>query len=211
MMQGLAVLVAAANPLEHPRNSGVPEPTEVINALAQRLQAERSRHLRYLRSRLPSLSDAEDALQDAALKLIRRAAALAVVEKPDAWVATSLRHTVIDRYRRAGAQRRLTDALAAEPSEGPDPKEDETRTAAECMTATLPQLKAEYGTLLRKVYLEGTPLEDVAQLERLTANNAAVRLHRARGALRETLQRQCKTCVRDDCWARGRFAPPAGD
>lgn len=210
-MQGLAHLGPAPNPQSDQRNPESAEPTDVIEALARRLQTERSRHLRYLRSRLPSVSDAEDALQDAALKLIRRATAFALVEKPDAWVATSLRHTVIDRYRRAGAQSRLTEALAAEPPESPNSAEDETRTAAECMTATLPRLKAAYGALLRKVYLEGTPLKDVAQLEQLTANNAAVRLHRARGALREALQRQCKTCARDDCWARDRFGPPAGD
>lgn len=210
-MQGLTHLGPAASPRSSLLNRDVTGPTEAVNALARRLQTERTRHLRYLRSRLPSLSDAEDALQDAALKLIRRATALTLVEKPDAWVATSLRHTVIDRYRRAGAQRRLTDALAAEPPEFPGPTEDETRTAAECVTATLPKLKAAYGALLQKVYLEETPLKDVAQLERLTANNAAVRLHRARGALRETLQRQCRTCARDACWARDRFASSAGE
>ena len=210
-MQGLTHLGPAVSPSTSHLNREVTGPTDAVTALARRLQTERTRHLRYLRSRLPSLSDAEDALQDAALKLIRRATALALVEKPDAWVATSLRHTVIDRYRRAGAQRRLTDALAVVPPEFPDPTEDETRTAAECVTATLPKLKAAYGALLQKVYLEETPLKDVAQLERLTANNAAVRLHRARGALRETLHRQCKTCARDDCWARDQFAPPAGD
>nr|WP_249778170.1 sigma-70 family RNA polymerase sigma factor [Phenylobacterium glaciei] len=173
------------------------------------LQAERPQHLRYLRSRLPSLEDAEDALQDATLKLVRHAAALTSIEKPSSWVGVSLRHTVIDRYRRTAAQRRLSEALLSEPQESPDADDLEMRTASDCLRATLPTLRPEYTALLEQVYLEGVSLKAAAKQGQLTTNNAGVRLHRARGALRQTLQRRCGTCQLDDCWVRRRVTAPA--
>lgn len=174
----------------------------VTDDIAHRLHAGRSRHLRYLRSRLASSEDAEDALQDASLNLIQHHHSLATIDKLDAWIGVSLRHTVVDRYRRAAARRRLTEALVAQPTDSSEPDDDETLTAEVCLVATLPNLKTEYAMMLRQVYLEGVALKKIAEREQLTANNAAVRLHRARSALRQTMRHQCKTCPLDDCWAR---------
>jgi RNA polymerase sigma-70 factor (ECF subfamily) len=181
-----------------------------LDDLALRLHADRSRHLRYLRGRLPSLEDAEDALQDATLKFIQNAETLNSVEKPEAWVGVSLRRVVVDRYRRAAAQRRMSKALAAEPVEATfDDEDDELLTPAECLKSTLRTLKPAYATILRQVYIEETPLKDVAGRLNLTANNAAVRLHRARSALRETMLHRCQACPLADCWARQRLVPLA--
>lgn len=172
--------------------------------LASRLIAGRARHLRYLRSRLPCLEDAEDALQDATVKLMRHADVFTRAKCPDAWVGVALRNTVIDRYRRAAAQRRLTESLAIEPAESTESDEEDTLTPIACLKATLLTLKPEYRSLLQQVYLGGVSLNDVARNEQLTANNVAVRLHRARNALREKIQRQCRTCPVEDCWTRQR-------
>jgi RNA polymerase sigma-70 factor (ECF subfamily) len=177
-----------------------------IDDLALRLHGDRSRHLRYLRGRLPSLEDAEDALQDATLKFIQNAETLKLVEKPEAWVGVSLRRVVVDRYRRAAALRRMTEALAAEPAETDCGDEDEMLTPVQCLKSTLQMLKSDYAAILQQVYLEETPLKAVAVRLDLTANNAAVRLHRARSALRETMLQRCKTCALADCWAHQRFA-----
>ena len=179
-------------------------PSTGSGELARRLIAGRARHLRYLRSRLPSLEDAEDALQDATLKLMRHADVFTRASCPDAWVGVALRNTVIDRYRRAAAQRRLADSLLIEPAASTEEDEDDTLTPAACLKATLPSLKHEYRSLLEQVYLGGVSIKDVARHERLTANNVAVRLHRARNALREKMQRQCHTCPVEACWARKR-------
>ena len=181
-------------------------PSAVAATFASWLHSNRSLHLRSLRSRLPTMEDAEDALQDATLKLIQHVDALGRIEKPEAWVGVSLRHTVIDRYRRAAAQRRLAEALLAEPQDSLEPAEDERLTPAACLKSKLPSLKPEYGSLLRQVYLEGVSLKDIANRLRLTVNNVTVRLHRARNALRQAMRRQCGTCpLRADCWARRRL------
>jgi RNA polymerase sigma-70 factor (ECF subfamily) len=173
--------------------------------LAKILEDGRPRNLRFLRSRLPSREDAEDALQDASLKLFQNIEALATVDNPHAWIAASLNHTVIDRYRRGAARRRLSDAIAAEPSAPDEPQDSDLATPAACVSGEVKGLKATFRTLLGQVYLEGMPLKEVAAREGLTANNAAVRLHRARGALRQAMQSLCQSCPADDCWARGRF------
>jgi RNA polymerase sigma-70 factor (ECF subfamily) len=177
-----------------------------VDELALRLNADRSRHLRYLRSRLPSLEDAEDALQDATLKFFQNAETFNSVEKPEAWIGVSLRRVVVDRYRRAAARRRLGEVLAADPPEAADDGEDEMFARAGCLRSTLHMLKPDYAAILEQVYLEETPLKAVAARQGLTANNMAVRLHRARAALRDALLKRCQTCPIADCWVNQRFA-----
>lgn len=191
---------------DHPITTSAPD------ALAIRLDAERPKHLRYLRSRLPSLEDAEDALQDATLKFLQNAETLAAADKPEAWVGVSLRRMVVDRYRRAAAQRRMTSALVAEPRDPAEPEEDETQAPIACLKRELGGLKRDYAEILRLVYLEDAPLKAVAERMGLTANNAAVRLHRARLALREVMTCRCRHCPLAECWGRQRLAaslPPS--
>ncbi len=170
--------------------------------LLRRLIADRASHLRYLRSRLPTWEDAEDALQDATLKLIKHTDSYAKAESPAAWIQAALRNIVIDRYRRAATQKRLIESLLVEPTLSAEPDQHETLTPMACLTAQMPSIKHEYRRLLQQVYFRGIPINDVAQREQLTANNVRVRLHRARNALRQKMQHQCQTCPLQDCWAR---------
>ena len=188
----------------------LPDPlTSVVEVFAQWLQANRPRHLRYLRAQLRSTEDAEDALQDAAVKFFQNADTLDKLEKRDAWVGTSLRRTVIDRYRRTAARKRLIEALLREPPDVPDEQDNAAIAAEKCLKATIPILNIGYARLLQQVYFEGNSLKNVAKREGLTENNVTVRLHRARGALRQTLQRQCKSCPIIDCWGRQRLTESA--
>lgn len=101
----------------------------------------------------------------------------------------------------------MTDALAAEPLEvarGDD--DDELAAPAECLKSSLQALKPDYRAVLQQVYLDEESMKDVAAGSNLTANNAAVRLHRARGALRVVMFQKCRACPLADCWGRQRFA-----
>lgn len=186
---------------------GSPNTQHIPNPLVLSLQADRARRLRFLRSRLPSLEDAEDALQDTALKFLQASDHDgAAIEHPDAWVDASLRRIVIDRYRRAAVHHRMRQALAAAALLDNRPEDrDDALTAAQCLKETLPRLKTEYAEILALVYLQDHPLRDVAPRLGLTANNAAVRLHRARAALKGRLRVKCQSCpLADCCWARSR-------
>lgn len=179
-----------------------------VESLTRRLAAERPRQLRYLRSRLPTAEDAEDAWQDASIRFLQHAATLAAAERPEAWMGVSLRRLVVDRYRRAAVQRRTAEALAAEPLPQPlaaaEP-EVELQAPADCLRTALGDLKPDYRDLLARTYFDETPLKAVALEFGLTANNAAVRLHRARAALRAAMDQKCHACPLAHCWAKARL------
>jgi RNA polymerase sigma-70 factor (ECF subfamily) len=172
------------------------------NTVAVRVNADRPQMLRFLRGRLPSPEDAEDALQDATLKFLQNANALSAAQRPAAWVSVSLGRVVIDRYRRAASRRRMTDALAVEPGPSGSGDDEDTLTPAECVKSMLPALKPAYAAVIQWVYLDERTLKEVAARLDLTPNNAAVRLHRARAALRETMSHKFQACPLSDCWAR---------
>ena len=60
-------------------------------------------------------------------------------------------------------------------------------------------LKPEYAEALRGVEVEGLSLKDFAEKAGITPNNAAVRVHRAREALRKRLVSTCATCAAKGC------------
>ncbi|MGH7821909.1 MAG: hypothetical protein ACREQ9_19275 [Candidatus Binatia bacterium] len=53
--------------------------------------------------------------------------------------------------------------------------------------------------MLRRVDLDERSLAGAADALGITTNNAAVRLHRARRALRRQLERSCGTCAEHAC------------
>jgi RNA polymerase sigma-70 factor (ECF subfamily) len=170
-----------------------------------KLSGERDRRLRFLASRLPSREDAEDALQDFSIRAIQGAARLSDPQKIDAWLNVSLRNTLFDRYRREGARRRLQQGVANEPppEEHGDADEDIEMSMA-CLSRAIAELKPAYATLVRRAELQQTPLKVVAEELDLTANNVAVRLHRAREALRQSMRTRCGACPAR-CLAAERF------
>ena len=56
-------------------------------------------------------------------------------------------------------------------------------------------LKPEYATALEKIEVEGQPMREFAVTHGLSANNAGVRIHRARRALRRELEATCGSCL----------------
>ncbi|HRB18277.1 MAG TPA: sigma factor-like helix-turn-helix DNA-binding protein, partial [Nitrospira sp.] len=68
-----------------------------------------------------------------------------------------------------------------------------------CVSGLLETLKPEYREALRIVDLEEGKLKDLAQQSGITAENAAVRVHRARAALRRRIEQACGTCSVHGC------------
>lgn len=67
------------------------------------------------------------------------------------------------------------------------------------MYGLIPTLKDEYREILARVEMAGRSVGEVAAELGLTANNATVRLHRARRALRQRLEAVCGTCTEHAC------------
>ncbi|WP_411286665.1 RNA polymerase sigma factor [Phenylobacterium sp.] len=144
-------------------------------------------------SRLRCREDAEDVLQDFALKAIHGAAHLADGAKIDAWLGVTLRNALFDRYRRDAGRRRMQEAVIVEPSAAPETDHD-LETALICLTQAMERLKPEARELIRRVELQQAPLKAIAADAGLTANNVGVRAYRAREALRREMRAQCAAC-----------------
>ena len=155
------------------------------------------RFLEFLRPRVESAAVAEDILQEAYARSLAKVGDVRDEESVVAWFYQVLRNAVVDHYRRAGTESQARARLEEE-SEGSF--EPELRqNICTCMTAVLPRLKPEYAEIVKAVELDERSIADVATENGLTANNATVRLHRARAALRRCLVEVCGACSDHGC------------
>lgn len=170
--------------------------TDATTAELERLLLDqRDRFLRFVLRRTDSRARAEEVLQDAYLKLAERGAPTDDAESVVAWFYRVLRNALIDQQRRNATEAKATAALDA-----PEPEDAELRDAVcACVLGVLPAVKHEYAELIRQVDLEETPVSEVARREGITPNNAMVRLHRARQAVRKQLERSCGACATHGC------------
>ncbi|MCI3132786.1 sigma-70 family RNA polymerase sigma factor [Phenylobacterium aquaticum] len=167
---------------------------EILRLVEQRLREGQAGRMRFLRSRLRSREDAEDVLQEFALKTVQGVERLTDLAKVDAWLAVTLRNALFDRYRRNAGRARLQQAAQAEPP-GPVDAGADLEAPLGCLSHALTGLRPETGDLLRHAELEETPLRRLADDLGITANNAGVRVHRAREALRQAMQARCAACA----------------
>jgi RNA polymerase sigma factor (sigma-70 family) len=163
--------------------------------------------LRFLERRVRDRATAEDILQAAFVRSIEKASTIRDDESVVAWFYRLLRNALVDHYRRTARE-----ARALEHEDDPTMAyEAELRgTICACVDRLVPTLKPEYADIVRRVDLQEEPLADVAAALGITANNAGVRLHRARQGLKRALERSCGTCATHGCLdCRCASAPPA--
>jgi RNA polymerase sigma factor (sigma-70 family) len=164
----------------------------------QVLLANHARFLRFLEPRVGSREAAEDILQAAFVKGLTKADELRDDEGAIAWFYRLLRNAIIDHHRRRAAEQRRLEARAQGASES---AEDEAlrETVCACVTELIPTLAPHHAVALRRAELEGATLQQLASELGITANNAGVRLHRARAALKKQLEATCGTCTAHGC------------
>ncbi|HLM46761.1 MAG TPA: RNA polymerase sigma factor [Myxococcaceae bacterium] len=166
--------------------------------VVEALVGNHRRFLAFLERRVGSRALAEELLQAAYVRTLEKGGDLEEGEGAVAWFYRLLRNALVDHYRRNAAEGRALAREAREASErGPDP--ELTQTVCACIHDLLPALKPEYAELVRQVDLEGRSVPEVAQEAGITPNNAGVRLHRARQALKKQLERSCGTCASHGC------------
>lgn len=162
------------------------------------LLANHARFLRFLEPRVGKEA-AEDVLQAAFVKGLSKADELRQDESAVAWFFRLLRNAVIDHHRRRAAEQRRLAVHEQVVVEGTTDDDALRATVCECVGELIPLLKPEYATVLRRAELEGATLADVGRELGITANNAGVRLHRARAALKKQLEQACGTCTEHGC------------
>jgi RNA polymerase sigma-70 factor (ECF subfamily) len=160
------------------------------------LAGQPSRFLQFLRRRVDG-SAAEDILQAAYLKAIERGSQLRDTASSVAWFYRILRNAIADHYRRQASDTRAMATWAAEWKEGYEP-EIQPEVCA-CVSEAVQSLKPEYRAAIEQVDLGGESVESFARAQHTTANNASVRLHRARKAVAKQLTAICGTCATHHC------------
>ncbi len=158
-------------------------------SLVDELMGERGSLLAFVRGRVRSGADAEDILQQALVKATEHADDVRDPERRRAWFFQILRRTLADHHAQWAMRESKLATLAADMEEATP---EEVAVCA-CSLGQLNRLRPEYADLLRRVDVEEQPLAEVAHAIGVTLNNATVRLHRARKALREQLRAFCGT------------------
>ncbi|MES1164224.1 MAG: RNA polymerase sigma factor [Verrucomicrobiota bacterium] len=176
--------------------------TGLSPAVLQVLTANRDRFLAFLERRVGPPDIAEEILQDAFVRSITRGGALRADESAVAWFYRLLRNAIVDHQRHTSAAQRKLVALGQEAaaSGGAAPDRELIDTICACVTSLIRTLKPAYAAAIERVDLNGDTLASYAAAAAVTPGNAAVRLFRARQALRRRVEQSCGTCATHGCY-----------
>lgn len=169
-------------------------PEGAVNILLENHRA----FLRYLESKVGDRALAEDILQDAFARNLDRMSSLSE-EAIVPWFYRTLRNAVIDQYRRRGAATRALEAFAREVESQTFAAPEVAAEICACVNRLAATLKSEYADVLAAVDVGGIPLKTYAERQHISANNAGVRIFRAREALRKRVFQSCGTCAEHGC------------
>jgi RNA polymerase sigma factor (sigma-70 family) len=160
---------------------------------------QRKRFLHFVQKHVDSPITAEDIIQIAYVRAIEQASTLRSEESAVAWFYRILRNAVIDHYRHRAAEDRALERWAQNLATEATPDPETEKVVCECIGQVLPTMKPSYSEILRDVDLAELSLEAFAAKAGITPGNAAVRIHRARQALRKQLALVCGICAKHAC------------
>lgn len=155
----------------------------------------------FLKKRLGNEADAEEVLQLSLKKALERPLNSEREESVVAWFYTILRNALTDHFRLQASEKKKRADYETELTieRGSNVFAELETEVCKCMRGLLPTLKPGYAQLLERIDLEGQSPELVAKDLGLTRGNVDVKLHRAREALKKSLERSCGTCTEHGC------------
>ncbi len=160
---------------------------------------QRRHFLRFLERRVSSTALAEDILQNAYLRALERSSTIRNDESSIAWFYRILRNAVIDYYRHRTVEDRALQQWAAELETEVAPDDLTRDIVCRCIAWALTTLTPSYAQILNEVDLDESTLAAFAAAHNITQQNATVRIHRARKALRQRLIEACGACTAHGC------------
>ena len=163
------------------------------------LAARKPQFLGFLRARLGDERLAEDVLQAAYLRAVEKSGTIRDDQSSVAWFYQLLRNALVDLHRARGRGPDGSPLDEVDDAALGIPPGQLREAVCRCLEAVVDTLSPAHARVLRRVDLEGASVPAVAEEERITPNNAGVRLHRARTALRDRLRRVCGACSRHGC------------
>src|SRR5688572_26797454 len=169
------------------RYNGSMDAADTSAPIATLLENHRA-FLGYLERRVGDRSLAEDILQDAFTKVVDRPEQAPADEGVVPWFYRTLRNAAVDQFRRRGAATRAVEAFARELDTHGSPEPELEGEICACIARLASTLKAEYAEALQAIDVNGLPVKTFAEQRGLSANNAGVRVFRAREALKKRVR-----------------------
>ena len=137
--------------------------------------------LRLAATRLPSAADAEDAVQEAFIKLLDRRPVFRDAEHEKAWLIRVTLQRAADLRRKMNRETPFDDEIEIR---APEPA-----TEMELLSAVR-ALPEKYGAVIHLYYYEGYSIKEIAKLLGLPAPTVGTRLARGRERLRQMLKEE---------------------
>ena len=171
-----------------------------IDADVKRVLVENHREfLRFLERRLGRRDLAEDILQEAFARGLTKLDSLRDGEAVVPWFYRTLRNATVDYHRRAKTADRALALFAEEVETSEQPSEFMRAEVCRCVARLAETLKPEYADALRRIEIDGISVTSFADERGISKSNAAVRVFRAREALRRQVAASCGTCAEHGC------------
>jgi len=149
----------------------------------------------FVATRVPQ-SDVDDVLQTAASRALERAESLRDPERARPWLFRLHRNVIVDTLRKRASVERLVDPGTALPDVADERAEP---ASCACSLAQAKRIKPAYAAVLTLVDVGHASVGEAATALGISVNNATVRLHRARKALRTAMLEHCGVQRPGDC------------
>ena len=176
------------------------EAVRPIDADVKRVLVDNHREfLRFLERRVGRRDLAEDILQEAFARGLTKLESLRDGEAVVPWFYRTLRNATVDYYRRTKSADRALAQFAEEIETSEEPTETMRSEVCRCVVRLADTLKPEYADALRRIEVDGVSVTSFAEEQGISKSNAAVRVFRAREALRRQVAVSCGTCAEHGC------------
>ena len=171
-----------------------------IDADVARVLVENHREfLLFLQRRVGRRDLAEDILQEAFARGLTKLESLRDGESVVPWFYRMLRNATVDHYRRTQSADRALALFAEEIETSEEPSETMRDEVCRCVVRLAETLKPDYAEALRRIEVDGISVSAFADEKGISKSNAAVRVFRAREALRQQVAASCGTCAEHGC------------
>ena len=156
----------------------------------------------FLHARVGNLQVAEDIFQSSILKAIKAQGSLENKEALIPWFYKILKNSVSDYFRENKKMTEKSDEISRFILELENETEFSKKSfeaLCNCFNGLMPGLNPTYADLLQKIDLNGEDLKEVAKETHTTISTMTVKLHRARQALKKSLEAACGACAKHGC------------
>jgi len=152
--------------------------TVLINKLATSYEHEKSGLLRYIRSRISNLRDAEDILQEVFTQAVSHLNALEPVDNLIGWLYTAAHNRIVDWYRHRRTAERFENDLTEEIFGEADPDlldDEEQAILLERLYAAIGELPEEQRRVILLQSLHEMTFREIAAMEGVSINTLLAR------------------------------------